>query len=241
MSFTRSNEEELVNKIIAKSLITLEEERINKLKQQVEEDEMLLKVIEESINSNVSIISNSNIINQDLENPERKNTDDEDDVLNSILTKSIVTLEEERLAKSKEEEDDDTILSRVLEESLYSNISIQGNTNIINSRQIPNIEKHNDYDYDNNDYDYDEEEYMKMIIQQIKENEEREYKLKKNKNSRNIIDEQDFEYEESLRQDIAKEKIKEDIIINSDVNIDDDKPKSKEEIRAARLLFYQKK
>ena len=86
-----------------------------------------------------------------------------------------------------------------------------------------------------------------MIIEQIKENEEREYQLIEHKNSRSIIEEQDFEYEESLRQDIAKEKIKEDVkknenvIINIDVDEDKPKPKTAEEIRAARLLFYQKK
>jgi hypothetical protein len=105
----------------------------------------------------------------------------------------------------------------------------------------PSYNENHNYDVSN---DYDEEEYMKMIIQQIKESEELENKLKINKKTKSIIEEQDFEYEEALRQDIEKEKEKlekKNHIISSKVIEEPEIPKSNEEMRKLRLAFFDRK
>ena len=91
-----------------------------------------------------------------------------------------------------------------------------------------------------NNYEEDyEEDYVKMIIQQIKETEEAERKINLSQ-SNSIIAEQDFEYEEALKKDIEKEKLKNSCISKK---IDDDEPdipKTKEEMRKLRLEIFDK-
>ena len=85
-----------------------------------------------------------------------------------------------------------------------------------------------------------EEDYVKMIIQQIKETEEAERKINLSQ-SNSIIAEQDFEYEEALKKDIEKEKLK-NSCISKKIDDDDeaDIPKTKEEMRKLRLEFFDK-
>jgi hypothetical protein len=93
-----------------------------------------------------------------------------------------------------------------------------------------------------NNYEEDyEEDYVKMIIQQIKETEEAERKINLSQ-SNSIIAEQDFEYEEVLKKDIEKEKLK-NSCISKKIDDDDDEPdipKTKEEMRKLRLEFFDK-
>jgi hypothetical protein len=125
----------------------------------------------------------------------------EDDILNFAMKASLNTIEEDRKRKLKHQSEEDEILSKVIEESYASNVAAQFNSGLVIGGSINQNSEYN-YDYE------DEAEYMKVVLQQIKESEEKEAKLKQTKNKRSIIQEQDFEYEEALKQDIAKEKAK---------------------------------
>jgi hypothetical protein len=186
----------------------------------------------------------------------------EDNLLNDIIKKSLDSVEDDKkrkLEKDKQlQKEEDKLLSKVIEESYLSNISIQTNTSSV----ISNNENRYDDDY--------EEQYMNMILQQIKEQEEKDSKTKKLKQMRTIREEQDSEYEASLQKDIEKEqeqkKEKEKHLIkpinhlnsiinnSSDINThlenesetkskhnEDEKPKSLDDIRKARLAFFEKK
>ena len=243
---------------------SLEEEIINPSSEENDEDEQLKKALE------TSLIENQN---------------QNDDLFNSVIYES---LDNDILII------DETILAKVIEDSNLSNISVRLNTEIINSGMSSNIASiinmsntsdtidsidtesefinsaYNEYKDDVNDLnvhdDEDEEEYMKMIIQQIKESEELENKLKINKITKSIIEAQDFEYEEALRKDIEKDiekdiqkniekekitsatinKLENTDTINSDTIISkiiDEPvlPKTKEELRKLRMAFYDKK
>ena len=164
-----------------------------------------------------------------------------------------------KLEKNKQlQKEEDKIVSKVIEESYLSNISIQTNTSAV----ISTNENRYDDDY--------EEQYMNMILQQIKEQEEKDSKTKKLKQMRTIREEQDSEYEAALQKDIEKEQeqkkekekysikpinhLKSIINNSSDINTylesetktkfetnEDEKPKSLNDIRKARLAFFEKK
>ena len=108
-----------------------------------------------------------------------------------------------------------------------------------------------------------------QLLQQIKDSEECETRPSYNigtsskiNQSRTIIEEQDFEYKETLRKDIEKEqeklaKSKSKSKKNENTNnentnntnntngngilVEDEKPKTIEEMRNARMAFFQKK
>ena len=231
-------DDEVLNLALKASLEDSRQELVNHIQ---DEEEQLKTAIEASL----------------IENQKQN-----DELFNSVIYESLEILDE-----------DEQILEKVIEESHLSNISIRLNTEIINSGLSSNIDSiinmsntsdtesdlitpsnpsYNEYK-DDSQYDvpdeYDEEEYMKIIIQQIKESEELENKLKLNKKTKSIIKEQDFEYEEALRKDIEKEKMKSITVINSEIH---DKlstkiieeveiPKTKEEIRKARMAFFDRK
>ena len=186
----------------------------------------------------------------------------EDNLLNDIIKKSLDSVEDDKkrkLEKDKQlQKEEDKLLSKVIEESYLSNISIQTN----NASVISNNENRYDDDY--------EEQYMNMILQQIKEQEEKDSKTKKLKQMRTIREEQDSEYEAALQKDIEKEQeqkkekekysikpinhLKSIINNSSDINThlenksetksetnEDEKPKSLDDIRKARLAFFEKK
>ena len=186
---------------------------------------------------------------------------DEEQILNLVITESLTTIEDDLKRKLKNQTEDDEILSKVIEESYTSNVVAQFNSGLLISGSL-------------NEFDEDEPEYMRVVLQQIKENEEFEKQNIKNKQTRSIIEDQDFEYEEALRQDIAKEKEKKNAIqskipkniskpetiinkiniiniintnnsntsIDSDNNIYDfEKLKTLEDVRKARLTFFNKK
>ena len=197
----------------------------------------------------------------------------EDNLLNDIIKKSLDTIEDDKKRKFEKEKqlqhEEDKILSKVIEESYLSNVAIQqSNASIISNSQNSQTDYVEDYQ---EDY---EEEYMKIVLQQIREQEEKESKTKKIKQMRTIREEQDFEYEETLQKDIEKEREREkekknqdsinsialdSIINNSSVinthiplenkseyetkseNNEEEKPKTLEEIRNARLAFFGKK
>jgi hypothetical protein len=181
-------------------------------------------------------------------NPEHMNNDDdltialqaslvdyhktEEEILSEIQEKSLQTIEDDKKRKLQKEQDlkkeDDEIMEKILQESYESNISLQTQSNTII----------------NNEFDIDEEQYMNMILQQIKEEEAREKRMKELNTqkqklqqsrtyTRTVIEEQDLAYEEALRIDIAKEQEK------KSENKPIEKPLTKEEIRQARLAFYK--
>ena len=188
-----------------------------------------------------------------LLNPEPMNNDDdltialqaslvdyhktEEEILSEIQEKSLQTIEDDKKRKLQREQvlkkEDDEIMEKILQESYESNIALQTQSNTII----------------NNEFDIDEEEYMNMILHQIKEEEAREKRMKELNTqtqelqqsrayTRTVIEEQDLEYEESLRLDIAKEQEKKSEnkpIENKPI----EKPLTKEEIRQARLAFYK--
>ena len=190
-----------------------------------------------------------------LLNPEPMNNDDdltialqaslvdyhktEEEILSEIQEKSLQTIEDDKKRKLQREQDlkkeDDEIMEKILQESYESNIALQTQSNTII----------------NNDFDIDEEEYMNMILHQIKEEEAREKRMKefntqkqKLQQSRTLKVEQDLEYEESLRLDIAKEQEKKSESKSESKPIENkpvEKPLTKEEIRQARLAFYKQK
>ena len=197
----------------------------------------------------------------------------EDNLLNDIIKKSLDTIEDDKKRKFEKDtllqHEEDKILSKVIEESYLSNIAIQqSNASIISNSQNSQTDYVEDYQ---EEY---EEEYMKIVLQQIREQEEKESKTNKIKQMRTIREEQDFEYEETLQKDIEKEIEREkekknqdsinsialdSIINNSSVinthiplenkneyetkteNNEEEKPKTLEEIRKARLAFFTKK
>jgi hypothetical protein len=242
-----------------------------------ENDEILNLAIKNSLkDSQTRIVNSSNDEDEQLrkaiEDSLFENQKQNDELFNSVLYESLDTV--------NTDDDDDKILEKVIEESHLSNISIRLNTEIINSGMSSNIasiinmsntiatksdfenpshneyNEYNDYHEYNSPDEYDDEEYMKMIIQQIKENEELETKVKKNINTKTIIEEQDFEYEEALKKDIEKDMKKEKSKILSINNIENysdtidskkiedytepDIPKTKEEMRKLRLAFFDK-
>ena len=231
-------DDEVLNLALKASLEDSRQELVNHIQ---DEEEQLKTAIEASL----------------IENQKQN-----DELFNSVIYESLEILDE-----------DEQILEKVIEESHLSNISIRLNTEIINSGLSSNIDSiinmsntsytesdiispsnpsYNEYK-DDSQYDvpdeYDEEEYMKIIIQQIKESEELENKLKLNKKTKSIIKEQDFEYEEALRKDIEKEKMKNITVNNSEIHdklstkiIEEAEiPKTKEEIRKARMAFFDRK
>ena len=226
-----------------------------------ENDELLNLALKTSMEENQQLLINSSnedeLLRKAIEASLIENQNQNDDLFNSVLYESLDTVE-----------DDDKILEKVIEESHLSNISIRLNTEIINSGMTSDMASgtdtlpesdfvnpsYNEYEYeyeyhhtDNGPDDYDEEEYMKMIIQQIKESEELENKIKINKKTKSIIEEQDFEYEEALRQDIEKDKLEKDKLekssntITSKIIEDPEIPKTKEELRKLRLAFFDRK
>jgi len=239
-----------------------------------ENDEILNLALKTSMEENQQLLINSSnedeLLRKAIESSLIENQKQNDDLFNSVLYESLDTVE-----------DDDKILEKVIEESHLSNISIRLNTEIINSGMasdtntdaVPESDfvnpSYNGYEYeyeyhhtDNGPDDYDEEEYMKMIIQQIKESEELENKIKINKKTKSIIEEQDFEYEEALRQDIEKDKLEKDKLEKDKLEkdkLEKDKlekqsntitskkieepeiPKTKEEMRKLRLAFFDRK
>jgi len=229
--------------------IEVENEDIEQLSDIEVEDIEQLNDIEDSNNINTN--TNDDAITIAIQSSLIEYQTTEEELLNEILIKSLITIEEDKkytLQKEIElQEEEDTILAQTIDESYMSNVSVQMNSVV------------------NNDNDYEEQEYMRMIIQQIKENEERDDKLKQTKQTRSLIEEQDFEYEETLRQDISKEKEKEKIKIkaqltniekieNSNYEEEEEEEENKEEIqeiqeipktlddiRKARLAFFEKK
>ena len=244
-----------------------------------ENNELLNLALKNSLEENQQLLINSSnedeLLRKAIEASLIENQKQNDDLFNSVLYESLDTVE-----------DDDKILEKVIEESHLSNISIRLNTEIINSGMasgmtsdmasgmasgtdtVPESDfvnpSYNEYEYeyeyhhtDNGPDDYDEEEYMKMIIQQIKESEELENKIKINKKTKSIIEEQDFEYEEALRQDIEKDKLEKDKLekdklekdklekqsntITSKIIEEPEIPKTKEELRKLRLAFFDRK
>ena len=233
-----SNDDELLRKAIEDSLIENQKQNDNlfnsvlyeSLDNVEDDDKILEKVIEESHLSNISVRLNTEIINSAMANN-----------ITSIMNT------------------DDTInTSDTYSENDFVNPSY-------NEYEYKyEYEYEYEYSYHHTDNgpaelagpggidDYDEEEYMKMIIQQIKESEELEHKIKINKKTKTIIEEQDFEYEEALRQDIEKDKLEKDKLekdklekqnntITSKKIEEPEIPKSKEEIRKLRLAFFDRK
>ena len=215
--------EELFNSVLYESLDTAEDD-----------EKILVKAIEESHLSNISIRLNTEIINSGL-------SSNIDSIINMSSMSNMSNTESDLINPSHNEDYQD-----------YQDYDdpIHDNDDPIHDNDDPI------HDVD----DVDEEEYMKMIIQQIKESEELENKLNINKKTKSIIEEQDFEYEEALRKDIEKEKEKVTIssvnnnnnnkiakdTLNSDTItskiIDEvELPKTKEELRKIRLAFYDRK
>ena len=156
----------------------------------------------------------------------------EEQLLNEIQEKSLQTIEDDKQRKLQREKEDDEIMAKIVKESYESNIALQKQSN----RIINNV----------NDYENDEEQYMTMILNQIKEEEEREVRESRathHKQTQLLIQEQDLEYEEALRKDIAKEQKKKSKSVSVNVSVSEtiEKPLTKEEIRKARLSFYEKK
>jgi len=192
-----------------------------------------------------------------LLNPEPMNNDDdltiaiqaslvdyhksEEAILSEIQEKSLQTIEDDKKRKLQREQDlkkeDDEIMKKILQDSYESNIALQTQSNTII----------------NNEFDIDEEQYMNMILQQIKEEEARAKRIKELNTqtqelqqsrayTRTVIEEQDLEYEESLRLDIAKEQEKKGESKSENKPVENkpvEKPLTKEEIRQARLAFYK--
>jgi len=181
-----------------------------------------------------------------------ENNKHNEELFNSVIYESLETLDV-----------DEQILEKVIKESQLSNISIRLNNEVINSGSSSgsasdivsdSLDELDMSSYNNSFNDLTEEEYMKMIIQQITESEEMENKLKINKQKKSIIEEQDFEYEESLKKDIEKDIEKENsknktpilipILTPIQKTIHSDEPeipKTNEELRKIRLAFFDKK
>jgi len=160
----------------------------------------------------------------------------EEEILSEIQEKSLQTFEDDKKHKLQKEQDlkkeDDEIMEKILQESYESNIALQTQSNTII----------------NNEFDIDEEQYINMILHQIKEEDAREKRMKELttqtqelQKSRKLKEEQDLEYEDALRLDIAKEQEKKGESENKPIeNKPIEKPLTKEEIRQARLAFYKK-
>ena len=137
-----------------------------------------------------------------------------------------------------------------------SNIKTSLQINMPNVPNVPNVPKDIDKIEEIDDNPNSKED-ITDILEQIRQFEESE---KKKFERRQILEQQDFEYEETLHQDIQpdllrKSNIKTSLqtnILNVPKNIHkieeideieeiDDKPKSKEDLRKARLAFFDKK
>ena len=141
-------------------------------------------------------------------------------------------------------------------ENLISSNIIKKNT-VVNN--IENRDRNNNcFNRDKNENNFGiingNEEDITDILEQIRQFEESE---KKKSERRQILEQQDFEYEETLRQDIQRDLLRKSNIktslqtnfTNVPKDIDkiekleeiEDKPKSKEDLRKARLAFFDKK
>ena len=236
-----------------------------------EDDELLNLALKTSMEENQqSLINSSNddeILRKTIEASLIENQKQNDDLFNTVLYESLDTLEDDDKILEKVIEEshlsnisvrlNTEIINSGMASNIASIINISNKSNLSNSNDTESeyIDTDNDFanpsynqihNYDGPD-DYDEEEYMKMIIQQIKESEELEHKVKINKKTKTIIEEQDFEYEEALRKDIEKDKLEKDKLEKQSITIASKKieepeiPKSKEEMRKLRLAFFDRK
>lgn len=237
--------------------MSYEENDIDLLNSVVDEDTKLLNL---AIKASLDNIDNpDNLDNIDnIDNLDNTNYEEEDDQIKKAIEESLIINQKQNeelfnsvLYQSLDTlEDNEKILEKVIEESHLSNISVRVEHETLNNSISNIVDNENENGFINqNSLDNDDEEYMKMIIQQIKESEEleeTENKLKKNKEFKNIVEEQNRQYEEALLKDIEKEKDKDKEIINdisSKTIINDEPvlPKTKEELRKLRLAFYDKK
>jgi hypothetical protein len=236
-----------------------------------ENDELLNLALKTSLEENQqSLINSSNedeLLRKAIEASLLENQKQNDDLFNSVLYESLDTVEDDDkiLEKVIEESHLSNISIRlnteIINSGMASNIATimsmntsdtvdtYSESDFVNPSYNEYASAHeNEYHYTTNGPDeYDEEEYMKMIIQQIKESEELENKIKINKKTKSIIEEQDFEYEEALRQDIEKDKLEKDKLEKQSNTITSKKieepeiPKTKEEMRKLRLAFFDRK
>jgi len=240
--------------------MSYEENDIDLLNSVVDEDTKLLNLAIKASLDNIDNPDNlDNIDNIDnIDNLDNTNYEEEDDQIKKAIEESLIINQKQNeelfnsvLYQSLDTlEDNEKILEKVIEESHLSNISVRVEHETLNNSISNIVDNENENGFINqNSLDNDDEEYMKMIIQQIKESEEleeTENKLKKNKEFKNIVEEQNRQYEEALLKDIEKEKDKDKEIINdisSKTIINDEPvlPKTKEELRKLRLAFYDKK
>ena len=240
--------------------MSYEENDIDLLNSVVDEDTKLLNLAIKASLDNIDNLDNlDNIDNIDnIDNLDNTNYEEEDDQIKKAIEESLIINQKQNeelfnsvLYQSLDTlEDNEKILEKVIEESHLSNISVRVEHETLNNSISNIVDNENENGFINqNSLDNDDEEYMKMIIQQIKESEEleeTENKLKKNKEFKNIVEEQNRQYEEALLKDIEKEKDKDKEIINdisSKTIINDEPvlPKTKEELRKLRLAFYDKK
>jgi len=253
-----------------------------------ENDEMLNLALKASLEDKQQLdLNNTQVEDEQLKKAIEasliENQTQNDELFNSVIYDSLDILDEDEkiLEKAIEESHLSNISIRLNTEIINSGLAsnIDSIINMSNMSNTSNTESdlinpsYNEYQDNIDEYDrpnayddpddgpdeYDEEEYMKMIIQQIKESEELEKKVKIDKNTKTIIEEQDFEYEEALRKDIEKEKEKEktsissinkvkkysDTLTSSNTSskiIDEPElPKTKEELRKIRMAFYDRK
>ena len=236
-----------------------------------ENNELLNLALKNTLEENQQLLINSSnedeLLRKAIEASLIENQKQNDDLFNSVLYESLDTVEDDDkiLEKVIEESHLSNISIRLNTEIINSGMAsdmASGMTSGMTSGMasgtdtVPESDfvnpSYNEYEYeyhhtDNGPDDYDEEEYMKMIIQQIKESEELENKIKINKKTKSIIEEQDFEYEEALRQDIEKDKLEKDKLekqsstITSKIIEAPEIPKTKEELRKLRLAFFDRK
>jgi hypothetical protein len=191
------------------------------------ENAMIQSIIEKSLAEYISKHEEENEQEHDPEQQlnyeENEQENEQDTDIKKAIEESLNTQNE----RDKRIKEDESNMLKAINESYISNVAVQSDPEVISNDSII------------------EDQEFQLILEKILELEKKE---KSDREYRDLIRQQDLDFEETLKKDIENEKAKEKEIQNLSKNIKvenivdtesdslvEEKPKSLEEIRALRL------
>lgn len=193
------------------------------------ENAMIQSIIEKSLAEYISKHEQENVPEQQINYEENDQENEPDTDIKKAIEESLNTHNE----RDKMIKEDESNMLKAINESYISNVALQADPEVISDDSII------------------EDREFQLILEKIVELEKKE---KSDREYRELIRQQDLDFEETLKKDIEKEKAKEieieiqnlsknikvENIVSNIVDTESDslveeKPKSLEEIRALRL------
>lgn len=193
------------------------------------ENAMIQSIIEKSLAEYISKHEQENVPEQQINYEENDQENEPDTDIKKAIEESLNTHNE----RDKMIKEDESNMLKAINESYISNVALQADLEVISDDSI-----------------MDDQEFQ-VILEKIIELEKKE---KSDREYRELMRQQDLDFEETLKKDIEKEKVKEnekeiqnlsknikvENIVSNIVDTESDslveeKPKSLEEIRALRL------